>query len=148
MIDLRFATALQMVLSVALADRNGLRCSSRILAESLATNPSFIRKLLVPLSRAGMIVTTIGKGGGLHLGRFSGEITLREIYQTVTAEKIFLSIRQYISCICPIIRSMKKLFSGILENIEGAIYSILEKRPWVTACIGYFSLIERRIVEL
>ena len=28
MIDLRFSTALQMVLSVALADRDGFRCTS------------------------------------------------------------------------------------------------------------------------
>ena len=47
MIDLRFPTALQMVLSVALADRDGFRCTSQILADGLSTNPSFIRKLLV-----------------------------------------------------------------------------------------------------
>ena len=69
MIDLRFSTALQMVLSVALADKDGFRCTSRTLAEGLGTNASFIRKLLIPLTREGMIVAAIGKGGGLHLGR-------------------------------------------------------------------------------
>jgi Rrf2 family transcriptional repressor of oqxAB len=69
MIDLRFSTGRQMVLSVALADQDGFRCTSRTLAEGLGTNPSFVRKLLIPLTREGMIVAAIGKGGGLHLGR-------------------------------------------------------------------------------
>src|SRR5712672_974978 len=87
MIDLRFPTALQMVLSVALADQDGFRCTSQILADGLSTNPSFVRKLLVPLTREGMIVASIGMGGGLHLGRPPGEITLRDIYVAVTEDK-------------------------------------------------------------
>jgi len=63
MIDLRFSTALQMVLSVALADKDGFRCTSRTLAEGLGTNASFIRKLLIPLTREGMIVQRSARAG-------------------------------------------------------------------------------------
>ncbi len=122
MIDLRFATALQMVLSVALADRNGQRCSSRNLAEGLATNPSFIRKLLVPLSRGGMIVMTIGKGGGLHLGRPASEITLREIYRTLTEEKRVTSSRQDIPRIFLVYVNVKEILSELFGDIDGTVY--------------------------
>ena len=128
MIDLRFPTALQMVLSVALADQNGFRCTSQILAEGLATNPSFIRKLLIPLSREGMIATTSGKGGGLHLGRPAGQITLREIYQAVSGEKKILSPRQDVPRFCVVSSNINDFFSDVIDEIEESLYAILEKR--------------------
>lgn len=51
MLDYRFPTALQMVLSVAMAEQSGERSTSAILAYGLEANPSFIRKLMVPLPR-------------------------------------------------------------------------------------------------
>lgn len=48
MLDYRFPTALQMVLSVAMAEQSGERSTSAILAYGLEANPSFIRKLMVP----------------------------------------------------------------------------------------------------
>ncbi|KMH18301.1 hypothetical protein SM67_03501 [Klebsiella pneumoniae] len=44
MLDYRFPTALQMVLSVAMAEQMGERSTSAILAYGLEANPSFIRK--------------------------------------------------------------------------------------------------------
>src|SRR5258708_35966426 len=94
MIDLRFSTALQMVLSVALADKDDFRCTSRTLAEGLGTNPSFIRKLLIPLTREGMIVAAIGRGGGLHLGRAAAQITLGDLYLSLVEGKRILVARE------------------------------------------------------
>lgn len=77
MLDYRFPTALQMVLSVAMAEQLGERSTSAILAYGLEANPSFIRKLMVPLTRDGIIVSTLGRNGSIHLGRPAEEITLR-----------------------------------------------------------------------
>lgn len=60
MLDYRFPTALQMVLSVAMAEQLGERSTSAVLAYGLEANPSFIRKLMVPLTRDGIIVSTLG----------------------------------------------------------------------------------------
>jgi hypothetical protein len=68
MLDYRFPTALQMVLSVAMAEQMGERSTSAILAYGLEANPSFIRKLMVPLTRDGIIVSTLGRNGSIHLG--------------------------------------------------------------------------------
>lgn len=87
MLDYRFPTALQMVLSVAMAEQMGERSTSAILAYGLEANPSFIRKLMVPLSRDGIIVSTLGRNGSIHLGRPADKITLRDIYLSVIEDK-------------------------------------------------------------
>ena len=65
MIDVRFPTALQIMLSLALADRNSVsQLSSAELAKSLGANPSFVRKLLVPLVQSRLLRSQMGKTGG------------------------------------------------------------------------------------
>jgi Rrf2 family transcriptional repressor of oqxAB len=52
MLDLRFPTAVQMMLSLALAKEEGIeRLSSTRLAQSLNANPSLVRTLLFRLFR-------------------------------------------------------------------------------------------------
>ncbi len=87
MLDYRFPTALQMVLSVAMAEQLGQRSTSAILAYGTEANPSFIRKLMVPLTRDGIIVSTLGRNGSIHLGRPAESITLRDIYVSVIEDK-------------------------------------------------------------
>src|SRR3984957_1914728 len=128
MIDLRFSTALQMVLSVALADKDDFRCTSRTLAEGLGTNASFIRKLLIPLTREGMIVAAIGKGGGLHLGRAAGQITLRDLYLAVTEDKRILVAREDIPSRCRISANINGFFAEVYEEIDLALYNALPRR--------------------
>ncbi len=42
---------------------------------------------MVPLARDGIIVSTLGRNGSIHLGRPAEEITLRDIYLSVTEDK-------------------------------------------------------------
>jgi Rrf2 family transcriptional repressor of oqxAB len=128
MIDLRFSTALQMVLSVALADRDDFRCTSRTLAEGLGTNASFIRKLLIPLTREGMIMATIGKGGGLHLGRAAEQITLRELYLAVMEDKRILVAREDIPTRCRISANINEFFAQVATDAESAMLDALASR--------------------
>src|SRR5258707_14627717 len=88
MIDVRFSTALQIMLSLTLAQNEGVaRLSSAQLAEGVDSNASFVRKLIAPLIEAGLISSTMGREGGLSLGRAPEAITLFEIYRAVTGEK-------------------------------------------------------------
>ncbi|AUT66729.1 Rrf2 family transcriptional regulator [Paraburkholderia terrae] len=80
MFDLRFPTSLQIVLSVALAERDGLRCTTQVLAAGLNINPSVIRSLLKPLREKLVIVETTGKVGGLSLGLPHDKSSLWDIY--------------------------------------------------------------------
>ena len=127
MIDLRFSTALQMILSVALADKDGFRCTSRTLAEGLGTNASFIRKLLIPLTREGVIVAAIGKGGGLHLGRAAEQITLRDLYLAVMEDKKIFVGREDIPR-CRISANINEFFAEVATDAETAMLDALGRR--------------------
>ena len=88
MIDVRFPTALQLMLNLALAHAEGVaQLSSTQLAGSLGTNPSLVRKLLRPLAIAGLVRSSFGRDGGIRLGRPAEAITLRDIYSAVLGEK-------------------------------------------------------------
>src|ERR1700737_4841888 len=73
MIDIRFPTALHLMLSLALAHAEGVaQLSSAQLANGLGANPSLVRKLLVPLANAGLVHATYGRDGGIRLGAALG----------------------------------------------------------------------------
>ena len=128
MIDLRFSTAVQMVLSVALAEHDDFRCTSQMLAEGLGTNPSLIRKLLFPLSRDGLIRPSVGKGGGLRLGRAAERITLRDVYQSVIENKAILAIRDDIPRRCRISANINEFFAEVATDAETAMLDALGSR--------------------
>ena len=128
MIDVRFSTAIQMVLSVALAEHDGFRCTSQMLAEGLGANPSFVRTLIVPLNRDGLVVSTKGKGGGIRLGRASDKITLRDIYCAVTEDKKLFVARSDVPARCRISANIGEFFKMITQDAEGAVLNSLESR--------------------
>jgi Rrf2 family transcriptional repressor of oqxAB len=117
-----------MVLSVALADKDGFRCTSRTLAEGLNSNASFIRKLLIPLTREGMIVASIGKRGGLHLGRATEQITLRDLYLAVMEDKRLLVAREDIPARCRISANIDEFFAEVATDAESAMLDALGRR--------------------
>ena len=129
MIDLRFPTALQMVLSVALAATGTeFRCTSQVLADGLQTNPSFIRKLLVPLTQEGIIVASVGKGGGLHLGRPAERISLCEVYRAATSEKKMFGQRENLQNRCRISAHFNEFFEAITDEAGSAMMNALAGR--------------------
>ena len=68
--------------------------TSAELAGSVNTSPSFIRRTLAKLSKAGLIETAKGKHGYCRLARKPAEISLLDIYEAVDAPKAF-SIHHY-----------------------------------------------------
>ncbi|WP_017346091.1 RrF2 family transcriptional regulator [Pantoea sp. A4] len=128
MLDYRFPTALQMVLSVAMAEQLGKRSTSATLAEGLEANPSFIRKLMVPLTRDGIIVSTLGRSGCIHMGRPPSEITLRDIYVSVIEDKKLWASRPDVAPRCLVSANLCWYFKAIAEEAEEASLQVLEKR--------------------
>jgi len=94
MADLRFSTALQAMLLLANAVRNGEPLvSSAQLGECLRTNPSFVRALLAPLFQAGLIETTRGRNGGVRLAKDADRITLWDVHQASGCGKALWEFR-------------------------------------------------------
>ncbi len=63
--------------------------TSAYLAQSVNTSPSFVRRVLAKLSKAGLVDTARGKAGACWLARDAKKISLRDIYEAVDAPKAF-----------------------------------------------------------
>ena len=65
----------------ALAVHQDRPVTSTELAQSVNTNPAFLRALLGRLRAAGLIEVTLGKGGGARLARPASRLTLADVYR-------------------------------------------------------------------
>ncbi|HGO5014971.1 TPA: Rrf2 family transcriptional regulator [Klebsiella pneumoniae] len=134
MLDYRFPTALQMVLSVAMAEQMGERSTSAILAYGLEANPSFIRKLMVPLTRDGIIVSTLGRNGSIHLGRPADKITLRDIYLSVIEDKkLWASRPDDVPARCVVSANACWYFKSVADEAEQASLNVLARHTVASA---------------
>ncbi|MFI7025599.1 RrF2 family transcriptional regulator [Micromonospora sp. NPDC049900] len=75
-----------MALAAADQDTRPVRSSAE-LAEALDINPVLVRRLTAPLIRAGLLTSTHGRNGGLHLATPPDRITLRDIYLAAVGDK-------------------------------------------------------------
>jgi hypothetical protein len=86
MLDVRFSSALKAMLLLGHAEEEGSPVlNSTQLARSLNTNPSLVRKMMVPLVQDGLVASIKGRSGGVRLGRSPDQITLGEIYYSSSA---------------------------------------------------------------
>lgn len=128
MIDLRFPTALQMVLSLAVTVESSARTTSAELATGLGANPALVRKLLVPLARDGIIITHAGKNGGVRLGRDPAQITLRDVYVSVVDDKKLLVSRPNVPNVCIVSTNISSFFELLADEAEEAVLAALGGR--------------------
>ena len=68
--------------------------TSATLANSVNTSPSFVRRVLAKLSRAGLVETAIGKAGACWLAKDAKKISLLDIYKAVDAPEA-IAIHNY-----------------------------------------------------
>jgi|ERR1700733_1086756 len=128
-IDVRFPTALQIMLSLALADRNSVsQLSSAELAKSLGANPSFVRKLIVPLVQSKLLRSQMGKTGGVRLARPAAEITLRDIYGAVAANAKIWAPRTGMPRRCLVSSNVQGYFEELIDDAQDAILCMLGQR--------------------
>jgi len=79
----------------ALGYFRGEEISLATLAHSLNADPTFVRKSLSKLSKAGLVVTKRGKSGASVLARPPRQITLLDIYRASAAPPAF-AIHSYL----------------------------------------------------
>jgi Rrf2 family transcriptional regulator, repressor of oqxAB len=134
LIDVRFPTALQIMLSLALAEQQSIpHLSSSQLAKSLGANPSFVRKLLVPLVQNKLLLSQMGKTGGVRLARPATDITLRDIYCAVVANTRIWAPRTGIPHRCLVSSNVQGYFEELIDDAQKAILSMLGQRTLLQA---------------
>jgi Rrf2 family protein len=91
-VNTQFSIAVHLM--AGLGCHQGEDIPSSLLAASVNTSPSFVRRVLAKLSRAGLVETATGKAGACWLAKDSKKISLLDIYKAVDAPKAF-SIHGY-----------------------------------------------------
>ena len=105
----------------------GEETSSATLAESVNADPTFVRKSLSKLSKAGLVVTKRGKSGASVLARPPRKITLLDVYRASAAPPAF-SIHSYpVEKKCPVSRNLKECMSGVLSQAQESFERSLSK---------------------
>jgi Rrf2 family protein len=100
---------------------------SAILAESVNADPTFVRKSLSKLSKAGLIVTTRGKNGASSLTRPAEQITLLDIYRASAAPPTFAIHSYPVQKGCPISRNIKGSMSSVLKKAQNTFENTLDR---------------------
>jgi Rrf2 family transcriptional repressor of oqxAB len=128
MIDVRFPTALQLMLNLAFAHAEGIaQLSSTQLAGALGTNPSLVRKLLSPLADAGLVRSSFGRDGGIRLSRPADAITLRDVYCAVLGEKSLWEPRA-VPHQCLVSSNIERYFVDLAAKADDAVLQMLEHK--------------------
>lgn len=112
----------------ALGARGGKELRSAELAASVNADPSFVRRVLSKLAKAGLVVTTRGKNGSCALARPPTEITLLDIYQASQAAAAVAVHHYPVDKSCLVSRNIKVCMENVLHQAQQAFERDLSSR--------------------
>jgi Rrf2 family protein len=124
-INTQFAIAVHIM--TALAHSRQQDVTSAFLAASVNTSPSFVRRILAKLSRAGLVETATGKNGACWLARRPRDISLLEIYRAVDAPKAFAIHGYDPHRPCRVSCHIKSTLEGVLSRTQAVMEKSLDK---------------------
>jgi Rrf2 family protein len=125
--NVQFSIAVHIMAGLACGcDKAGV--TSGHLAESVNTSPSFLRRTLAKLSKAGLVETATGKAGACWLAKDAKNISLLNIYKAVDAPKAF-AIHNYSEqkeCFvsCHIKTALEKALAKTQKAMEASLAEI------------------------
>ena len=123
--NVQFSVAVHMMTALGYHHDQGVK--SARLAQSVMAEPSFVRRSLSKLVKAGLVKATRGKNGECHLTRPPGDISLLEIYRASTAPATF-AIHDYpIAKECPISLNIKGCLATVLDGAQGSFERALAR---------------------
>jgi Rrf2 family transcriptional repressor of oqxAB len=128
MMDTRFSSALQIIITVAVNEKNNTRSTSEALAAKLDARPSLVRKLVAPLMHKNILVSSEGYQGGYRLGRPASAIYLSEIYLAVTPDKKIWGTRDDIPAECFVSSNMNEWSAKLGKEAEQALLGLLGEK--------------------
>lgn len=121
----QFAIAIHVLTLLALAEN--AQVTSTEMASSVNTNPAFLRRILGDLSRAGLVESQPGVGGGWRLRRAPAAITLREIFRAVDEGRL-LAMHHHPNPNCPVGAVIQTTLETYFGEAEAAFEQTLAGR--------------------
>src|SRR5580704_866658 len=123
--SVQFTVAAHVMAALAFLDDKEI--PSATLAESVNADPTFVRKSLSKLSKAGLVRTTRGKKGASALTRSPARITLLDIYRASAAPPTFAIHSYPVEKRCPVSRNLKECMSQVLSEAQESFEKSLAK---------------------
>jgi Rrf2 family protein len=125
-VNTQFSIAVHLLAGLACGCDKGV--TSTHLAMSVNTSPSFVRRTLAKLSKAGLVETTTGKAGSCWLAKDAKDISLLAIYEAVDAPRAF-SIHSYseqkaCTVSCHIKAALEKALAKTQKAMESCLAEI------------------------
>lgn len=123
----QFTTAVHALCWIALAARHGESpITSERIAESLASHPVLVRRVLAPLREAGVVGVRRGPGSGWRLERPAEQITLREVYAALDLGTPFALHPHEPKPDCPVGHGIRPALTEIYASVEVAMMRELD----------------------
>ena len=123
-VNTQFSIAVHLMAGIA--SREGT-VTSQALAKSLNANAAFVKRVLAKLSKASLIHTSTGKGGGCELARKAKDITLLDVYAAVDAPQTFAIHSYPANRLCEISSNIKPVLKGVLAGAQKSFERDLQK---------------------
>src|SRR5215813_11354300 len=114
--SVQFAVAAHIM--AALGYFHGEEISSATLADSVNADPTFVRKSLSKLAKAGLVVTRRGQGGASSLARPASSITLLDIYRASGSPPAVATHSYPVEKDCIVSRNFKICMSGVISEVQ------------------------------
>lgn len=131
--DTKFSVAVHTLILIS---ESAIPINSEQMAESVGTNASYIRKILVLLKKSEIIEGHRGISG-YKLTSAPDQLTLLRIYQAVTEQPRIhlLDVHQNPNDRCVVGRHIRPVLNGIFENLEKSFAQMLD-RTTLADCIA------------
>src|SRR4026209_2899441 len=119
----RFAVAVHVLSLMAWSGEEPLK--SEQVAESVNTNPVVIRRMLLELADAGLVVSQTGSLGGSRLANDPTKTTLLDVYRALEYGGVFSLHRQPPSRDCPVGVNIETVLGEVLSEVDSAVEQVL-----------------------
>ena len=123
-VNTQFSSAVHVLAAIA---NYKINFTSEVLAGSVNANPVFVRRILVKLSKAKLVTTTVGKSGGYDLARSPESISLFDIYSAVSPPSAFAIHTYEEKKWCVVSSNIKEVMGEVLIDTQKAVENDLRR---------------------
>ena len=124
--NVQFSVAAHIL--AVLGCHNGREVTSAVLAQSVNAEPTFVRRALAKLSKAGLVKATRGRNGSCVLARAPSKITLLDIYLASEAPPTFIVHEYPVDLDCPVSCNIKRAMAGVFEKAQSGFEKSLARQ--------------------
>lgn len=107
---------------------HGEAFTSSQIADSMNAEPSYVRRAIAKLAKAGIVATTRGKSGACTLARAPEAITLLDIYRAAEAPPASIPHAYAVQEACPVSMVFQPSMRHMLEHAQTAFEAALGQR--------------------